>query len=60
MTTTTDIWEPSVEEFEALVDGETSRATSLSVSDFIAGFTSGELDEGDPEAARIAALLGMG
>jgi hypothetical protein len=60
MTAVSEIWEPTEEEFDAFVGGETRRATSLDVPEFIARYRAGELDEGDPEVARIVALLGLG
>jgi hypothetical protein len=61
MTAQPDVLELTREQYEAFLAGEVDRwKHDLTLADFISAFRSGELDDRDPEVARLAALVGLG
>jgi hypothetical protein len=48
------------DEYTSFLCQEVERGVSMTVADFIAAYTAGELDDTDPEVARLAALLAIG
>lgn len=61
VTTQGDVVEMTREEYEAFLAKEIGRwEHGFTLADFIAGFRSGELDDSDPEVARLASLVGLG
>jgi hypothetical protein len=61
MTTQADVLELTREEYEAFLAAEVDRWNhDLTLADFINAFRSGELDDSDPEVARLVALVGLG
>jgi hypothetical protein len=61
MTEQSDVLELSREEYDAFLAAEIGRwEHDLTLADFISAFRSGELDDSDPEVARLVALVGLG
>jgi len=59
-TTTTEIIDLSPEEYTAFLDREVEKATGLDLRSFVDAYAAGELDEADPEVARLVGLLALG
>jgi hypothetical protein len=59
-TAQTEIIDLSPEEYEAFLAREVERGTGLDLATFIHAYGEGELDEADPEVARLVALLALG
>lgn len=56
----TEIIDLSPEEYEAFLAGEVKRGTGLGLASFVRAYGEGELDEADPEVARLVGLLALG
>ena len=48
------------EEYEGFLAREVERGVGMSVDEFVRAYAAGELDDGDPEVSRLAALLALG
>ena len=60
MTKQANVLELSRDDYEAFLAAEIGRWNhDLSLPAFIAAFRSGELDDRDPEVARLVALVGL-
>jgi hypothetical protein len=56
-----EVVELSPDEYEAFLGAEIEGwKASMSLPAFIAAYRQGELDESDPEVARLVALVGLG
>jgi hypothetical protein len=56
-----EILELSKTDYEAFLGAEIGRWQSeMTLPAFIAAYRAGELDDSDPEVARLAALVGLG
>jgi hypothetical protein len=56
----TEVIEFTQDEYRAFLGRELDAALGLDIPTFLTNYASGELDEADPEVARLAALLGVG
>ena len=56
----TEVIDFTPDEYQAFLGRELKAALGLDLPTFFINYASGELDEADPEVARIAALLGVG
>jgi hypothetical protein len=59
-TAATEIIDFSPEEYEAFLAREVERGTGLDLAAFVREYREGELDEADPEVARLVGLLALG
>jgi hypothetical protein len=50
----------TLEEYQRFLASEVERGLGMAVDDFIKAYAAGELDDSDPEVARLAALLALG
>jgi hypothetical protein len=58
---TAEVISLSKDQYEAFLDAEIQRWTErMTLAEFIAAYRSNELDESDPQVARLAALVGLG
>lgn len=48
------------DEYAGFLSQEVERGVGMTVREFITAYTAGELDDSDPEVARLAALLALG
>ena len=56
----TPVVEMTLEEYQRFLASEVERGLGMAVDDFIKAYAAGELDDSDPEVARLAALLALG
>ena len=56
----TPVIELDDDEYALFLAREVDRGTGLAVPGFIEAYTTGRLDDADPEVARLAALLALG
>ncbi len=59
-TVETEIIDFSPEEYEAFLAREVERGTGLDLASFVRAYGAGDLDEADPEVARLVGLLALG
>jgi hypothetical protein len=56
-----EVHELTTKQYEAFLAGEIKRWNKgLTLDEFIRAYRGGELDDSDPEVARLVALLGLG
>jgi hypothetical protein len=54
------IIEMTNDEYAAFLDLEVRRGVSMTLTEFVAAYTAGKLDDTNPEVGRLAALLAVG
>jgi hypothetical protein len=56
-----EVVEMTTEQYETFLGAEISRwREAITLDQFIRAYRDGELDDGDPEVSRLAALVGLG
>lgn len=60
MSIATEIISLTPDEYTLFLSAEVERGVDMDIPAFVAAYTAGEVDDSDPEVARLVALLALG